>query len=209
MYRLVVFTRYPIPGHTKTRLIPSLGIEGAAQLQRHLTEHTIATVRQLNAICDAHQTPLQAEIWFTGGDRALMQAWLGNQWFYIEQGEGDLGDRLTRAFQASDSPGIIRTIALGIDCPGITAPCLWDAFNRLGDHDLVLGPATDGGYYLIGMTQAMPSLFSGIAWGTDQVLAQTLAIAQRLALVVASLAPLPDIDRPEDLWIWEQQQTAI
>jgi uncharacterized protein len=206
-YRLVVFTRYPIPGQTKTRLIPRLGAEGAAQIQRQLTEHTLAIVQDLMTLCRSQQACLGVDIWFTGGDRALMQAWLGEQWHYVNQGGGNLGDRLIRAFQSSDT-GIAGTVVIGIDCPGITAQTLWNAFMMLGNHDLVIGPATDGGYYLIGMTHPIPDLFSGITWSTDQVLAQTLAIAHRLDLTVAALEPLSDVDHPEDLAVWHRVQTT-
>lgn len=199
---LIVFTRYPQPGQTKTRLIPRLGAEGAAALQRQLTEHTLNTVQAWLAQ-QTQPDPTDVVVCFTGCDRPMMQTWLGEQWTYRAQGTGDLGDRLLRAFQDAASERD-RVIAIGIDCPGITPPILHQAVAALHTHDLVLGPAVDGGYYLIGMKQVIPDLFTGIAWSTDQVLAQTMAIAQALNLSIAMLEPLADIDYPEDLAVWYQ-----
>lgn len=196
--RLLIFTRYPQPGKTKTRLIPALGAEGAAALQCQLTEHTIRQVRQL--------APLSTEIWFAAddsGDPAPMQNWLGPDWLYQAQPAGDLGDRLTHAFQLAFESGMERVVAVGTDCPGLDAARMMEAFQALQFHDLTLGRATDGGYYLIGLRRMIPELFAGIDWGTERVFGQTIAIAQQLGLTAATLAPLTDIDRPEDLPVWE------
>ncbi|MGB3492406.1 MAG: TIGR04283 family arsenosugar biosynthesis glycosyltransferase [Elainellaceae cyanobacterium] len=197
---LIIFTRYPIPGQTKTRLIPALGEEGAATLQRQMTEHTLKTAQALVQAA----TDVRVEIRFSGGSLGDMQQWLGQQWHYTPQGEGDLGDRLIRAFQTAFEQGAQRAIAIGIDCPGITASLLHSATHQLHDRDLVLGPAADGGYYLIGLSRFMPNLFRSIDWGTDQVLRQTLACASRLHLTSTKLHVLADVDRPDDLQVWEK-----
>ena len=196
---LIVFTRYPTPGETKTRLIPALGAEGAATLQRQMTEHTLKTAQTL--VEEAPNT--QVDIRFSGSSKRQMQQWLGHQWTYNAQGKGDLGDRLVRAFQSAFEQGAESAIAIGIDCPGITSPLLHTALRELHTHDLVLGPATDGGYYLIGLSKVTPGLFQSIEWGTDRVLQQTLTHASRLNLKTTQLAPLADVDRPADLGIWE------
>ncbi|NJK28122.1 MAG: glycosyltransferase, partial [Coleofasciculaceae cyanobacterium SM2_3_26] len=138
--RLILFTRYPEPGKTKTRLIPALGAQGAADLQRQMTEHMLAQALPLKDIM-----PVDLEIRFTGGDRLHMQRWLGKGLTYTPQGSGDLGDRLERAFQAAFVAGAQRVVVTGIDCPDIDAALLAEAFQQLGDRDVVLGPATDGG----------------------------------------------------------------
>lgn len=203
-HRLIVFTRYPEPGKTKTRLIPALGADGAAALQKQMTEHTLDTVRHLL------QTgiSLTVEVRFTGAIAPQMQQWLGSNWHYLSQGEGDLGDRLTRAFSEAFDQGVERAIAIGIDCPEIDATLLNQAFQQLGSCDVVLGPATDGGYYLIGLSRSVseraPKLFYGIDWGTEHVLAQTLQVADSLGLSVAQLEPLTDVDYPDDLAVWQR-----
>jgi uncharacterized protein len=110
------------------------------------------------------------------------------------------------AFQSAFGTGSKRVVTIGIDCPELDAATLAQAFLALQEHDLVLGPATDGGYYLIGLRSLIPELFSGIDWGTDQVFRQTIAVAEAKGLAIATLTPLTDVDRPEDLPIWEATQ---
>ncbi|MDJ0704900.1 MAG: TIGR04282 family arsenosugar biosynthesis glycosyltransferase [Leptolyngbyaceae cyanobacterium MO_188.B28] len=196
--RLILFTRHPEPGRTKTRLIPHLGAEGAAALQRQMTEYVLTQVLKTSS-----QFPLSVEVRFEGGNLACMQAWLGRELAYRSQGEGDLGDRLTCAFQQGFEAGMERIVIIGSDCPGITPLLLIQAFNHLQQNDVVLGPAEDGGYYLIGLRQAQPALFKQIAWSTEEVFQQTDAIAQQQGLAVAYLDRLSDVDRPEDLSNWE------
>ncbi len=203
--RLIIFTRYPEPGKTKTRLIPALGPERAAILQQRMTEHTLAQAQLLQA-----SSAIALEVRFTGGDRYLMRSWLGTELAHRSQGEGNLGQRMTQAFQSAFRAGMQRVVIIGIDCPDLDAIILSKAFQELQQHDLVLGPATDGGYYLIGLRRFVPELFQDIAWSTDRVWQQTIAIAQQHHLSVGSLPPLDDVDRPEDLAIWERvSQSSI
>lgn len=196
--RLIIFTRYPEPGRTKTRLIPVLGAEGAAQLQQRMTEHTLA---QASGWRDRFSS---VEVYFTGGNEALMQQWLGTDVTYRHQGEGELGQRMQMAFAQSFAAEVARVVIIGTDCPDVSATLLTEAFAALSHSNLVLGPAADGGYYLIGLNRPIPELFTGIPWGTDQVLATTQEIAQRLGLGVFLLPVLNDVDRREDLPIWER-----
>lgn len=197
--RLIIFTRYPEPGKTKTRLIPVLGVEGAATLQRQMTEHKLAEVKKLQAV-----SQLSVEVHFAGGNEQLMQDWLGSSIIYQQQSEGDIGCRMGSAFQASFEAGMNRVVLIGTDCPDLNAQLLAQAFQSLEQHDLVLGPAEDGGYYLIGLRRLIPELFIGISWSTAEVLQQTQSIARNLSLSVAYLPLLSDVDRPEDLWVWKQ-----
>ncbi|TVP64741.1 MAG: glycosyltransferase [Nodularia sp. (in: Bacteria)] len=198
---LIIFTRYPEPGKTKTRLIPALGDVGAANLQRQMTEHTIFEVQELQKT-----TAISWEVRFAGGNSQLMQDWLGSDLFYHSQGEGDLGARMARSLAHAFESGAEQVIIIGIDCPGVNAHILTQAFEQLHTCDLTLGPAIDGGYYLIGLSHLIPELFVNIDWGTDQVLPQTVNIAEKLKISLAYLSPLADIDLPEDLPIWEQTQ---
>jgi uncharacterized protein len=191
---LIVFTRYPEPGKAKTRLIPVLGAIGAANLQCQMTEHTIKQVRELQ-IC----RPLAVEVYFAGNDKHLMINWLGSGLIYHQQGEGDLGSRMAQAFENAFSSGMDAVTIIGTDCPDLDAEMIVQAFKMLEQHDLVLGPANDGGYYLIGLRRFIPQLFEGIRWGTSEVWQQTIAIAGKMNVAIASLSPLDDIDRPEDL----------
>lgn len=198
--RLIVFTRYPEPGKTKTRLIPALGTQGAADLQRQMTEYTLNQVRKLLT-----WRSISIEVRYAGGDRQLMQEWLGYDLVYQVQGEGDLGTRMARSHSTAFASSFDSAIIIGTDCPGLKAQLMAEAFDRLLAHDLVLGPAIDGGYYLIGVRRFIPELFALPSWGTAEVFQQTVEIAQNLNLSIAALTPLADVDRPEDLPVWERE----
>lgn len=194
---LIIFTRYPEPGKTKTRLIPALGKEGAAMFQRQMTEQKLDQAQKLQTFF-----PVSLEIQFAGGNEQLMQDWLGSNITYKRQSEGDIGCRMASAFHQSFQTGMKQIVLIGTDCPDLNAKLMFQAFEALIQHDLVLGPARDGGYYLIGLNQFIPELFTGITWSTAEVLSQTLSIAEKLELAVAFLPTLSDVDRPEDLAVW-------
>ncbi len=191
---LVMFTRYPIPGKTKTRLIPALGPERAAEVQRQMTERTVDEMVKASASCK-----FTAEIRFSGGSRTDMTEWLGSDFEYRDQGEGDLGVRLSKAFTENFDAGADRVIVIGSDCPDVTARILVESLSRLDESDVVLGPAADGGYYLIGMRRRHIWLFEGIPWGTARVRAMTIGKLEENGIAYALLEQLSDIDTPEDL----------
>jgi rSAM/selenodomain-associated transferase 2/rSAM/selenodomain-associated transferase 1 len=202
--RLIVFTRYPEPGTTKTRMISELGSEGAAELQRQMTEHIISRTKTLSKF-----HPLPVEVRYEGGSEKLMTEWLGSGFSYTSQGSGDIGLRMGRALQAAFGKGCETAVIIGSDIPDITTEILIEAFRALEHNDLVLGPAGDGGYYLIGVHRRSfrhwhPQIFSDINWGTESVLPQTLGIAQSLGLNYNLLRTLRDVDRPEDLSVWQR-----
>ncbi|MBF2085378.1 MAG: TIGR04283 family arsenosugar biosynthesis glycosyltransferase [Thermoleptolyngbya sp. C42_A2020_037] len=207
---LILFSRYPQPGTTKTRLIPHLGETGAAQLQRQMTAQVLRQIRPLLYPTAENSTrPISAEIWFSGGEAAQMTDWLGSSWALYPQPAGDLGDRLLSAVERAIATGAERVVVIGTDCPSVDSAILQQAFTALQTHDLVLGPATDGGYYLIGLRQPVADLFRGIDWGTERVFAQTIAIAQALHLSIATLDPLTDIDTAADLPVWEALREQV
>lgn len=182
--RVVLFTRWPAPGHAKTRLIPALGAEGAAFLHRRLTERAVA------ACC---ASGLKVEIRTTGARVADFAAWLGADLTIVDQGDGDLGKRLARA--ATVTPLLL----IGADVPDLTTAHLCGAAAALTGAPVAIGPAEDGGYWLLGLAVPMPTLFEGIAWGTSTVFAKTVA---KLAEPPVILEILADLDRPEDLARW-------
>jgi rSAM/selenodomain-associated transferase 2/rSAM/selenodomain-associated transferase 1 len=199
--RLAVFARFPEPGRAKTRLIPSLGSEGAARLHAEMVRHTLRRVDELDETRRA-----SIEVWFTGGDAERFKLAFGERWYY-PRSDGDLGARMAHAFGTILADARTAVI-IGTDCPGITARMISDAFDALLCHDLVLGPATDGGYYLIGLSRPVPDLFDRMPWGTAHVLSETLARAQRLSLVVHLLPSLDDVDEPGDLAVWEAARSV-
>ncbi len=196
----MLFTRYPRSGAAKTRLIPALGEDGAAQLHRELTERALMHAKRFDAA--------ETEVWYTGADEAAMSSWLGPEQRFRAQNEGDLGRRMSAAFETAMREGAARAVIAGTDCPDLGPETYAAAFDALRSNDLVLGPAIDGGYYLIGLRRdAWPraaALFDGIPWSTEHVLARTLEESQRLGLSHALTAPLADIDSPDDLAIWRR-----
>src|SRR5437868_5479445 len=165
--RLILFMRFPMAGRVKTRLIPALGAEGAAALHRRLVLRTLRTALKCCAEIDA-----ELEIRFDAGSEGVMRHWLGDCCLYREQGVGDLGQRMARAFERCFEDACAACVIIGSDCPGLTPEILTTAFGLLKGNSVIIGPATDGGYYLLGVTHQMPELFRGIDWGTDVVLRQ-------------------------------------
>lgn len=194
MNNLIVFTRYPEAGKTKTRLIPELGGEGAADLSRELIGYTL---RMAEAVGNHPRT--HVSIYFTGCDEADARTLAPGDYSYqVQEGTG-LGSRMNAAFTATFNDGYERAVIIGTDCPELIEGTVAAAFAELADADLVLGPAMDGGYYLIGLKAPRPELFQGIEWGSGSVFASTVAAARNLGLSVAVLETLRDVDRPEDL----------
>ncbi len=201
---LVIFARFPEPHTAKTRLIPALGAEGAAALARDMTRHTLTWVGEL-----AKEFPVSVQVRYEGGDAEKMAATFGGGFRYCPQGMGDLGCRMNRAFTETFLKGAGQTVIIGTDCPEITPELIHESFKRLAICDLVLGPANDGGYYLIGLRGPAPQLFTDIMWGSHQVLDQTLRRAQELSLNVSLLKMLSDVDRPEDLAVWRRVREGL
>lgn len=197
--RLIVFARFPVPGETKTRMIGHLGAMGAAELQDAMTRHTLERVREF-----AHERGAQTEIRFTGGDAVKMATRYGNEWNYAQQGEGDLGRRLHCSIFEAFTAGANRVVVIGTDCPGISPSVLASAFDWLAEQDLVIGPAADGGFYLLGLRGPCVQLLDDIPWGTGEVFSRTLCAAKHLGLSSKVLSPLRDVDRPDDLTEWEK-----
>jgi uncharacterized protein len=187
---LAILAKAPVAGSVKTRLIPALGADGAAALHERLIERTVATA------CAAAIGPVT--LWMTPAVPHECFTALASR-FQIAlaaQPDGDLGARMLAACEAAAGPAIV----IGTDCPALAPSHLRQAADVLRDgSDVVVIPAEDGGYVLIGSRAPQPGLFAGMTWSTDQVMAQT---RQRLAqggLTWRELPPLWDVDRPEDL----------
>jgi rSAM/selenodomain-associated transferase 2/rSAM/selenodomain-associated transferase 1 len=196
--QLVVFTRYPEAGVTKTRLIPLLGPVGSAMLQRRLTERVVIRARKVRK-----RRTLKLEIRHDGGRKDLMRKWLGTDLDYGPQGPGDVGRRMERSFRDAFQAGKDAVVLVGSDIPQMTDVIMDKAFERLKRDDLVLGPAKDGGYYLIGMKktamdQSLQTLFENMDWGSTAVLPETLHRVRRLSATFSLLDTLSDLDHPED-----------
>jgi len=193
-HAVIIMTRYPEPGQVKTRLIPALGEEGACRLHQRMVEHTMATARNFSFVFSS-----ELFVFFYGGSEMLMKSWLGSDAWYLPQLAGDLGVKISAAFHAVFDRGFKTAILIGTDCPDIDNNILSESFSLLEKTEMVIGPAADGGYYLLGLKKRHDNLFKGIDWGSDQVLSQTLSVAGNAHIRVSCLQELADIDRPEDL----------
>ena len=183
----------PIPGQTKTRLISTIGAHAAAILQERLTERTVATARA------AAVGPVTLWCAPDRGHSSFRELVTRHAVTLKRQPVGDLGTRMLAAMAASGRP----TIVIGTDCPAFTPEHLRAAAHALRDADVVLIPAEDGGYVLIGARVAHSQLFSGIAWGTASVIAETRARLAALGLKAVELPALWDLDTEADLTRFE------
>ncbi len=196
---LLIFARLPKAGANKTRLIPALGAENATLVYRQLVDRTLSQARQLaNEQCP-REVGYQATVCHTGGSAREVRAAFGDDLTYCEQVGHTLGDRLQHATKSAFEAGAKRVVVIGTDCPSLTSNDLRAAFEQLEAHDIVIGPALDGGYYLIGLKAECASLFADIDWSSSQVLEQTLQKIRDLRLRIHQLRMLPDVDYPEDL----------
>ena len=195
---LICLGRYPRPGAVKTRLIPALGADNAAEFQRLTTEYTLYTAGRA-----ADRLAARVSFGFAGGNRGSVRRWLGKDTAFFRQRGQDLGERMAGAFARAFRRGASRAIMIGTDCPGLNPGLLVRAATLLERRGAVLGPARDGGYYLIGLTRPVPDLFRDMPWGTSEVSRRTLAKMKTLGIEPAVLHELHDVDRPEDLPAWE------
>lgn len=184
---LVLFAKFPVPGYAKTRLIPALGPDGAARVHRHLTERTVATLLASGAA---------VEIRYSGASQVQFREWLGEDVAMVEQVEGGLTERLIDAGRPDPH------IFFGADTPDLTVAVVRSAIYALISHDVAIGPAEDGGYYLIGLATARPELMAEMPWSTSDVFPETMRRCEALGLSVAILPALSDCDTPSDLARW-------
>ena len=189
---VIVFAKAPVPGEVKTRLIPALGAEHAAMLHTALTERAIETAQRSGAtdveLCCAPDI-----------EHSFFKACAEDfDVLLTAQGSGDLGERMLRTLdRAIGEYG--RAIIIGADCPALTAKHIANAANMLDNHEVVLTPAEDGGYALIGATRTHTAMFNAIDWGTDVVLEQQRRNLAACGLNAHETETLWDVDRPEDL----------
>jgi len=189
---LIVVAKEPVPGRTKTRLCPPFNPETAAAFYRCLLLDTLALMQRLEeADLSVAFAPPDARAYFGGI--------VANGFRLVPQLGADLGERLANALAHHFDLGYRRVAIMNSDGPTLPLAYLEEAFSALDGADVTLGPGHDGGYYLIGMERLHPELFQGIAWSTEQVIPQTLAVARRLGLAVHCLPGWYDVDVGEDL----------
>lgn len=190
LYGLMI--KYPEPGKVKTRLAKDIGLEKAAEIYRQVAE-----------LVSEKTVPIDQDyrciVFFDPPARLRdFEKWIPGSQFIPQQG-ADVGDRMDNAIRELLALGAEKAVITGADIPGLNREIIERAFASLDSADIVIGPAGDGGYYLIGMKQPHGAIFRSISWSTEKVLEQTVKIIKGLHLTVAETPVLPDIDRAEDL----------
>lgn len=186
---LIVFVKNLIPGHVKTRLAKDIGIDGALDVYKYLIEHTYEVTKELDcskAVFYSEYVEIE-DIWDTDEYKLLVQK------------GPDLGDRMLNAFKYAFDKGCEKAVIIGTDCWELSDEVVQEAFDKLDDHDVVIGPATDGGYYLIGMNKLYPGLFHDKKYSHDNVLKDVLTEIGQMDAEFHLLPELSDIDTLQDL----------
>ncbi|MDG1277213.1 MAG: TIGR04282 family arsenosugar biosynthesis glycosyltransferase [Algoriphagus sp.] len=188
---LIIFQKNEIPGKVKTRLAASIGDESALKIYRILIQHTHSILKEIVADQFIFYSDFIPEIRIESG-RIVHER--------IQTGK-DLGERMRNAFETVFSEGYDHVVIIGTDCVDLKPAHIQKAFKKLSQNDAVLGPALDGGYYLLGLKKLIPEIFEEIDWSTNQVLNQTKSKLQELNFSIGIIDTLSDIDNIAD---WEK-----
>ncbi len=186
---IIIFIRNPILGKVKTRLAMCIGNEAALKVYIKLLQHTNVITKDLD--CDKY-------LFYADGINKT-DSWNDQVYTKVEQGEGGLGQKMKAAFEHVFNKNSGDVLIIGSDCYDLSQKLIENAFTTLKEADIVIGPAADGGYYLLGMKMLCPDLFKNINWSTDTVLKETIAVCDNLGLHYFLLPVLKDVDRQEDI----------
>ena len=190
---ILFFVKYPVPGKVKTRLAEQIGAGAATGLYKNFVADILATLKSLD---------LNLKIVFEPPDsKGQFQQWLGKEYSYIAQAGQDLGQRMKHAFLQAFSERFNRVVAIGSDSPDLPTEYLDLAFGALDTNDVVIGPSSDGGYYLIGFTRGSfsPEAFERIIWSSDEVYDQTVNILKQHRQNLFLLPQWYDVDTLADM----------
>lgn len=192
---LIIFGKNPETGKVKTRLAATIGDKAALAVYQRLLFHTAAVTGDL---------PMDKFIFYS---EKIMHKDIWKKERFIKQTQRgkDLGERMKNAFEDLFEKGYRKIVIIGTDCPELTAGIITNAFTCLDTRDVVIGPAADGGYYLLGMTQLHSSLFQNMLWSTSTVLKGTTSRCHTLNLNYDLLPILNDIDNEKDLIYFEKK----
>lgn len=190
---VLFFVKYPAVGRVKTRLAKQLGRKAASDLYKNFVNDILAMLNNLS---------VSLKIFFDPPDtKKQIQQWLGEKYSYAPQTGQGLGQRMKNAFLQAFSEGFKSVIIIGSDSPDLPADFINRALSVLNTHDVVIGPSSDGGYYLIGFVRDtfLPEVFEEISWGSDSVFEQTINILKQHKQKLYLLPQWYDVDTSEDL----------
>ncbi|WP_121354314.1 TIGR04282 family arsenosugar biosynthesis glycosyltransferase [Flavisolibacter nicotianae] len=186
---LVIFTKNPEAGKVKTRLAATIGNDAALAVYKELLWRTIAATQYL---------PVDKFVYYSN-HAEQEDVWNTNQYYKEVQQGSDLGERMKNAFASIFSKGYTKAVIIGTDCPALNENIVQGAFGKLADVDVVVGPAYDGGYYLLGMKRCYHLLFENMNWSTANVLPETISRCKNEGLLFQLLQTLHDVDEEKDL----------
>ena len=194
---ILFFLKAPVAGLVKTRLARDLGNEEALSAYTKLVHHQVKNLPE----------GWPVEVHYTGtSDIQMLKEWLSLDANYFSQWGDNLGERLAHAFESSFARGAAKAVAIGGDCPYLNQPVFKLLDTNLRENDVVIGPSSDGGYYLIGMRECCSELFDSIDWSTDKVLDQTI---ERMNLADIKYSLLPELEDVDDLPAWERAKRVL
>ena len=200
---IILFAKAPVPGEVKTRLSPHLSPEDAALVQEAFIFDTLATLQRCKEV-DLYLS-CHPSVKHPFYEKAQMRFSLK----LIDQGAGDLGDRMRRVISQLKSEGYDELVVLGSDSPSIPVEMIEDSFERLKKSDLVIGPSIDGGYYLIGFSGELPPIFHGINWGSESVFNETMTRLKDSKIDCSVLPYWYDVDTIKELRFLEIHLTSL
>ncbi len=186
---LIVFVRNPVLGTVKTRIAKTIGDEAALRLYKKLLQHTQETIKDL---------PFEKYIFYSN-EISVEDNWPNEIYKKEQQAAGGLGQKMEAAFAKLFANGHQHVLIIGSDCYDLTAALIEEAFAALQTHDVVIGPAKDGGYYLLGQNKMNAALFSIKEWSTPTVLHETIQVCEQAGLRYMQLDMLSDIDEASDI----------
>ena len=196
---LALFAKFWRPGKVKTRLAATLGAQPAAEVYALMLSHLL---KQLDNVADRRTV-----VFYPEESRQEFSELGGRRWQLEPQGPGDLGDKLYQFFSRSLKVQTVgepaetkrKVVVIGSDCTSLDPQLIERAFDALNRQAVVLGPSSDGGYYLIGMCENIPEIFQGISWSTSTVLVETISVLEKMNIGFETLPEMTDVDEAEDL----------
>jgi uncharacterized protein len=188
-HALIIFVRDAVLGKVKTRLAASLGNEVALSIYKKLLQHTLEITQAV-----------QADKFVFYADAVIEQdMWKQQHYYKSQQHNGELGERMLKAFEQVFNKGYSKVCIIGSDCCELSSQIITDALDKLNDNTIVIGPAKDGGYYLLGIKKLYPHLFQNKNWSTSTVFADTIKTIEDLNLRYSILPTLSDVDEAADV----------
>ena len=194
---LIIFVKFPQKGKVKTRLAKDMGAYFATEFYRICAEHIFSEIKKLKK--ENFTTYIYC---YSNSEVEMVSGWVGKEFIVRAQIDGDLGERMSGSFKEVFHQGFSKALIIGTDVPDITSDLINSAALKLDENDFVIGPSSDGGYYLLGMNRLITEIFQNINWSTSLVLQNTLDKINSLGLKLDLLDELIDVDTKIDLHNW-------